>query len=160
MARFGAGRIPSGRPSPARVLLIVTGLWMPAPSRSARLWALGLDGAGALSAAGGGKGAFRTGWWRQVERRAGDRAARDAVDRRGGVGEGQLRERDQVAVDLQGVLVDVVDGVAGLVVAGVELRPGGAAPDGLLRGCLGHLGAGEQAPRGDPGLDEGLVVAA
>jgi hypothetical protein len=57
------------------------------------------------------------------------------------------------------VQVDVVEGVALQVVAGVELRTGGAAPDRRLLLGLELLGAGEEATGGDVGLDEGLVVA-
>ena len=93
-------------------------------------------------------------------RRAGDLLARDAVDRLGRVGEGQLREGDQVAVHLERVQIDVVEGVARQVVAGVELLPGGTAPDRLLLRGLDLLGPGEQAARGDARQDERLIVAA
>ena len=98
-----------------------------------------------VAAAGLGEGALRACRSRQGGRRAGDLLARDAVDRLGRIGEGQLRESDQVAVHLEGVQIDVVEGVARQVVAGVELLPGGTAPDGLLRLGLRHLGSREQA---------------
>ena len=84
----------------------------------------------------------------------------DAVDRLGRIGERQLREGDQVAVHLERVQIDVVEGVARQVVAGVELLLGRTAPDGLLSLGLDLLGPGEQAPRGDARLDERLIVAA
>ena len=54
----------------------------------------------------------------------------------------------------------VVEGVAGQVVARVELLTRDTAPDGLLLRGLDDLGAGEQTAGGDAGVDEGLVVAA
>jgi hypothetical protein len=59
----------------------------------------------------------------------------DTVDRLGRVRERQHRVGDQVGVDLEGAQVEVVDGVAGLVVAGVELLTCRAAPDRLLLGA-------------------------
>jgi hypothetical protein len=85
--------------------------------------------------------ALRTGWRRQGKGRTGDLLAWHTVDRLGRVREGQHRERDQVAVDVKCVLVDVVDGVARLVVAGVELLAGGTAPDRLLLLGLDLLGS-------------------
>ena len=106
------------------------------------------------------KRALRTRRRRQVESRTRHLLARHTVDRLGRVRERQRRERDQVAVDLERVQVDVLDGVAVLVVAGVELLAGGAAPDRLLLLGLDLLGSGEEAARGDAGQDERLVVAA
>jgi hypothetical protein len=76
--------------------------------------------------------ALRTGWLRQGEGPTGDILARHTVDRLGRVRECQRRERDQVAVDLKRVQVNVLESVAGLVVARIELLAGGAAPDLLL----------------------------
>ena len=103
--------------------------------------------------------ALRTGRRRQGEGPTGDLLARHTVDRLGRVREGQRRERDQVAVDLKRVQVDVVERIAGQVVAGVELLAGCAAPDPLLLLGLDHLGASKEAARWDAGQDERLVVA-
>ena len=103
--------------------------------------------------------ALRTGWLRQGEGPTGDILARHTVDRLGRVRECQRRERDQVAVDLKRVQVNVLESVAGLVVASIELLAGGAAPDLLLLIGLDLLGSGEKAARGDAVQDERLVVA-
>ena len=106
-----------------------------------------------VAAAVPGESALRASRRRQCGRRAGDPLARDAVDRLGRVGEGQLREGDQVAVHVERVQIDIVERVARLVVSGVELLPGRTAPDGLLLWGLRHFGAGKQAARGDAGQD-------
>src|SRR5688572_17538538 len=97
-----------------------------------------------VAAVAPGEGALRACRSRQCGRRAGDLLARNAVDRLGRVGEGQLREGDQVAVHLERVQIDVVEGVARQVVAGVELLSGGTAPDGLLLRGLDLLCPGKQ----------------
>ena len=102
--------------------------------------------------------ALRAGRSRQRERPAGDALAGNAVDRLGRERERQLRERDQVAVDPQRMQIDVVERVARLVVALVELVARDATPDRLLLGGLLFLGAREQAARGDVVVDERLVV--
>ena len=76
------------------------------------------------------------------------------------VREGERRERDRVAVHVERVIVVVRERVARLVVAGVELRARGAAPDRLLLRRLDLLRAREEAAGGDAVLDERLVVAA
>ena len=84
-----------------------------------------VDGHRPVQAAGVfGEGAFRPRRGGQVElvAAAWHRLARHAVHRLGRVGERERRERDQVAVDLERVQVDVVDRVARQVVARVELR--------------------------------------
>jgi hypothetical protein len=55
---------------------------------------------------------------------------------------------------------EVVDCVAGLVVARVIGQTRSAAVDGRLLGRLENLGAAEQAAGGDPDRDEGAVVRA
>ena len=83
----------------------------------------------------------------------------DAVHRLGRVGERQHREGDGVGVDVEGVLLDVVEGVARDVVAGIELGADRAPQIPPLR-RLRHLGAGEQPARRDVVVDERLVIAA
>ena len=75
-------------------------------------------GAGPVAAAAAGEGALRACRSRQGRGWAGDLLTRDAVDRLGRVGEGQLREGDQIAVHIERVQIDVVEGVARQVVQG------------------------------------------
>src|SRR3954454_21031165 len=73
-----------------------------------------------------------------------DREVRLAVDGVGRVAVADDLVRDRVRHLPEHLLVVVVEGVAGLLVAGVVRRPGGPAVDrGLLR-RLELLGAGEQ----------------
>src|SRR5688500_15635051 len=70
------------------------------------------------------------------------------------------RVGDRVGVEVQRLMTEVVDRVAGQVVAGVERDPGRAAPPrGLLR-RLDDLGPGEQAAGRYAVVDERLVVRA
>ena len=142
--RFGQpdGGGPRDRPRRSAVQRYALAPWARPPPPSSANVPSGPAGAGRLNA------------------RTGDLLARHTVDRLGRVREGQHRERDQVAVDLERVQVDVLEGVARLVVARVELLAGGAAPDRLLLLGLDLLGAGEEAARRDAGQDERLVVAA
>ena len=77
-----------------------------------------------------------------------------------GPAHGVLGDRvgDGLGVDEEGVLGQVVDGVARPVVVGVEGRAGLAAEQGRLLGRLEDLGAGEEAARGDAIFDEALGV--
>jgi hypothetical protein len=70
------------------------------------------------------------------------------------------RVSNALGVEQVGLVVEVVDVVTGLVVVDVEGNAGLATKQGgfLLR--LGHLGAGEEAARGDAVLDESGVVRA
>src|SRR4051794_24054076 len=105
-----------------------------------------------------GEGAPGTGRGRQHEGLTGDLLARHPVHGFRGVGEVQHRERDQVAVDLESVVVQVLDRVARLVVARVERIAGRAAPDRRLFLGLDLFGPGEQPAGRDAGEDERLVV--
>ena len=68
--------------------------------------------------------------------------------------------RDGVGHLVERRVAQVVDGVAGLVVARVVGDAGGAAVDRRLLSGLDALGAGEQATGGDAVVDEGEVVGA
>ena len=81
---------------------------------------------------------------RQRDAPPGDALAQYAVHGRGRVGERQLREGDQVAVDLERVEIDVVEGVARLVVAGSNCSP--ATPP-QIAACSGVLGTSVQVNR-------------
>ena len=84
--------------------------------------------------------------WRR--RRTWHVRARDAVHGLGRVRVRQHRERDRVGVDVERVVVVVRERVAGGVVARVELRTHGAAPDRLLLGGLGTSAPVKRPPAG------------
>src|SRR5215207_4544745 len=146
-------------PAPPQPVVAGPSRWTTPPRRRRRELLLGVVVVRGEPAAAGGEGALGTGRRRQGQRRARNPLADDTVDGLGGVRVRQHRERDEIAVDLQRMQVDVVVVVARLVVALVEGLARRAAPDGLLLLRLRHLRAGEEAAGGDAGQDEGLVVA-
>jgi hypothetical protein len=98
---------------------------------------------GTVAAALGGECALWAGGLRKIKLRAGHPLTGNAVYCLGRVRERQLSKGNEITVDLKGVQVEVVDVVACLVIARVELLTRGTSPNGRLLWRLHHLSAGE-----------------